>query len=441
MFWSRTGSLLFILLILFCIPEAGALSVPDYDKILQIHLQPADSGYQVTAMEIRYGRAPHLDVQTGVLEASLQDPANNVLLVFSLRDPAFVQADSMNSEGSGTLIGYTGTVTPDEMIITVPYRPDMQTFRLTDSRSGSVIASADLAAPAAMFCSGYPADPDCIARAQSQKSPSPDSSKLLILAVLFSASVLLAVIHAILAIRRRTAVSAPAPGGAVVEKAPKRQQHTVLIVDDNPDIVDLIHHLLDLKGYRTLTADSGGGCLDVLRHTLPDLIILDVGMTPMDGWQTLEQIKKDPVTRSIPVLMLTAHNLTALSARQYKIYIEDYITKPFQLDGLGLAIDRIIERKRKLNESLVLAKQAGVDMDTFCEFARLTRHITVNKRIVSVMQIPQVTPMMADLNTLDEMSVVDYLNITTKDHEKRAEQLREELNTSFRSKGLPELDM
>jgi DNA-binding response OmpR family regulator len=436
--WIRivsVASLALFLGVLLCIPGAGAVSAPDYEKILQIHLHPEGSGYQVTSTEVRYGKAPHQDVKSGVLGAAILDSGNRELVSFPLRDPSVVQADSMGSPDGDNFVGYTETVVPDELTVTVPYQQGMSAFRLTDSRSGTVLASADLAGPITQFCTDYFADPDCLARAVPPKAAAPDTATTVVLATLFSASVIVAAGLAILTIRKRTGTPVIP---AISENA--REKQTVLIVDDDPDIVDVIRQILDDKGYLSLSADSGRSCLALIKEKVPDLILLDVGMAPMDGWQTLEQIKKDPATKTIPVLMLTGHKLTAVTARQYKICIDDYITKPFHPDDLGAAIDSILERKQKLKESLVLVKKAGVDMDMFCEFATLTRRISVNKRIVDILQAPQAVPSMVDMRTLDEMSVADYISVTTKDQEKRAEQLRQQINSSFRSKGLPELN-
>jgi len=162
-------------------------------------------------------------------------------------------------------------------------------------------------------------------------------------------------------------------------------------------------------------------------------------MEPMDGWRTLEQIKKNPDTGSIPVLMITGSKLTAAEAKLYNLHIDDYITKPFLPADLYAAVDKIRERKQRLNETLLLAKKAGVDREKFCEFARLSWRISINRKILDILEVPQAIPQQADLATLDDMLVVDYINVRNGLNEKRVEQLRKEINSKFRSKGLPEL--
>ena len=82
--------------------------------------------------------------------------------------------------------------------------------------------------------------------------------------------------------------------------------YSILVVDDSPFIVDVFVTMLERGGYRTVAAYGGGECLEILKTVTPDLILLDIMMEPMDGWETLEKIKENPLTKDIPVLMLTA---------------------------------------------------------------------------------------------------------------------------------------
>ena len=90
--------------------------------------------------------------------------------------------------------------------------------------------------------------------------------------------------------------------------------YTILVVDDSPFIVDVFVTMLERGGYRTVAAYGGEECLEILKTVTPDLILLDIMMEPMDGWETLEKIKENPTTKEIPVLMLTAKQLTPVEA-------------------------------------------------------------------------------------------------------------------------------
>ncbi|MDO9326759.1 MAG: response regulator [Methanoregula sp.] len=426
--WIEICCLAIIVAGIFCMPIAGALPVPDYQKNLQLHVNYVDGKYSISGMEVKYGQAPNLNIKSGNLKGVILGTNGKELKSFSLQAPGIAYGDIISPQGGESLIGYTERPALSEMVITLPYMTDMQQFSLSDSQAGSLLISADLNPSIMSFCSDYSSDPDCLARSVPVKSSVPDSGLSFMLATVFSASVIIAAGLAIMTLRRRAAPHIP-------------EKKTILIADDEPEIVDMIHLLLNKKGYATIKAHSGKECLDALKKQIPDLILLDVRMEPMDGWQTLEQIKKNPESSSIPVLMLTGNKISAASAKQYQIVIDDYIMKPFQPADLYAAIDQILMRKQKVRESLELVKKAGVDKEMFCEFAKLTHRISVNKKIMDVLQVPQAIPMLADMDMLDNMSVADYISIKTRDQEKRALQLRQEINSTFRSKGFPELSL
>jgi CheY-like chemotaxis protein len=109
----------------------------------------------------------------------------------------------------------------------------------------------------------------------------------------------------------------------------------ILVVDDEPGIVDLVDRILSSVGHEIIQAMSGEEALATLRKMLPDLILLDVMMPRMDGWQTLELIREQEELRNVPVAMLTAISLTPEIAGRGDIdELVDYIEKPFTKDSL-----------------------------------------------------------------------------------------------------------
>ncbi len=162
--------------------------------------------------------------------------------------------------------------------------------------------------------------------------------------------------------------------------------YTILIVDDSPMIVDVFVTILERGGYKPLTAFSGGECLEILKSTTPDLVLLDLMMEPMDGWETLEGIKGNPETRNIPVLMLTAKPLTPEEASQYGIYIEDYILKPTTHHQLYEAIERVLARRHSIAAEIERAREAGVDHAIIDEYERLSKNVDINKRLLKILE-------------------------------------------------------
>lgn len=436
-----------LLIVMFCCslcPYVAAAEqvVPDYDKVVRIQVNYLDGAYKLSSAEVQYGRAPNLALQSGELKGSILDTAGKERLSFATREPGRAQGDILGDPEGRTLIGYTEDGAASDMSITVPWVEDMASFTLTDSRNGALLVTADLTPAASLFCADYPGDPDCQARSTPSQlaamEPVAETTPLpIVFVAVFSVSVFLAAGLAIMTVRRRATATA-IPAGAAAAVKPVKQ--TVLIVDDDPEMVEIIDQFLTDEGYATIRAFSGKGCLDILKKQLPDLVLLDVLMQPMNGWETLEQIKKDPITKPIPVLMLTGKRLTSAEAKQYNICIDDYITKPFRHEEIFSAIDNILQRKQRFKDGLELAKKVGVDREKFCELAKLSRRISVNKKIIDILQAPAGTPAWGpDEMTPENKEVIDQITRTTRVNEQRAEQLKTEINKVFRSKGVPEI--
>jgi len=103
---------------------------------------------------------------------------------------------------------------------------------------------------------------------------------------------------------------------------------TVLIVDDDPDIANIFKIFLSRDGHTAVTASDGMICLEKVRQCKFDLILLDIMMAPMDGWETLEHIKSDPQTSSIPVIMVTGKPLEDKERVKYGNMFFQYLMKP-----------------------------------------------------------------------------------------------------------------
>ena len=163
--------------------------------------------------------------------------------------------------------------------------------------------------------------------------------------------------------------------------------YTILIVDDSPMIVDVFATMLQRGGYNPITALSGEECLEVLKtKNPPDLILLDIMMEPMDGWETLEKIKANPATRNIPVLMLTAKPLTPEEANEYGPYIEDYILKPTTHHQLYEAIERVLTRRHSITADIERAREGGVDSRLIDEYERLSKSVDINRRLLKILE-------------------------------------------------------
>jgi CheY-like chemotaxis protein len=105
----------------------------------------------------------------------------------------------------------------------------------------------------------------------------------------------------------------------------------ILIVEDNPDNLELVRFLINQAGHQVLAATDGRKGLALARQQLPDLILLDLGMPELDGWSVAEELKKDPLTNSIPVVAITAYTLPGDRRRAIEAGCDGYISKPLNV--------------------------------------------------------------------------------------------------------------
>jgi len=203
--------------------------------------------------------------------------------------------------------------------------------------------------------------------------------------------------------------------------------YTIMVVDDSSFIVDVFVTMLERGGYRTIATYGGQECLDLLKTEKPDLILLDIMMEPMDGRETLERIKTNPKTRDIPVMMLTAKQLTPEEAQEYGIYIEDYVLKPITHRELYDVIEHILERRTRIRLDVETAKAAGFDQRIIDEYARLSKSIEVNNRLVNILES---TYNIAESKAKggDEIArAIKNMTLNISFQEERLNQIREEL--------------
>ena len=116
----------------------------------------------------------------------------------------------------------------------------------------------------------------------------------------------------------------------------------VLVVDDHPPMVRLIEETLTREGFSVLSAENGAQCLRKVATERPDLVILDVEMPMMDGFQVLRALKLKPATRDLPVIMFTIrkqhHDVLAGLMR----VADEYLTKPCKMEDLVAAVKRTL---------------------------------------------------------------------------------------------------
>lgn len=125
--------------------------------------------------------------------------------------------------------------------------------------------------------------------------------------------------------------------------------HTILVVDDEKDIVELLRYNLTKEGYNVVTAHDGMEAVGRAQDR-PDLILLDVMMPGLNGWEVVRQLKKHPSTESIPVLFLTAKKTEADEIVGLELGADDYITKPISIGKILARIHAVLRRSERAGE-------------------------------------------------------------------------------------------
>jgi two-component system, OmpR family, phosphate regulon response regulator PhoB len=121
-------------------------------------------------------------------------------------------------------------------------------------------------------------------------------------------------------------------------------QQRVLVVDDEPDIVALIAYHLARAGYRVSTSPNGADALAMAARELPSLVVLDLMLPGLSGYEVLERLRASEQTRDTPVLMLTARREEEDRIRGLTLGADDYLTKPFSPRELVLRVGAILRR-------------------------------------------------------------------------------------------------
>ena len=116
----------------------------------------------------------------------------------------------------------------------------------------------------------------------------------------------------------------------------------ILMVEDEPDIREAVQASLQSRGYQVILAADGEEGLRKLKSEKPDLVLLDIVMPKLDGWQVLKAIRDDAATRELPVLMLTANRETSALIESQFQKATDYLMKPFDIEKLLRFINRYI---------------------------------------------------------------------------------------------------
>ena len=165
---------------------------------------------------------------------------------------------------------------------------------------------------------------------------------------------------------------------------------TILVVDDDPGIRLAISDYLEMCGYSVITATDGQQALDMVESYRPHLMLTDIVMPRMNGYQLVRSIRQHPSLRLLPVIFLTERNKTEERIQGYQSGADLYLPKPFELPELAAAIRNLLERSQMIQSEYRLSYEEGwrnsIHIPTdYASKPELSFHLTQREREVLVM--------------------------------------------------------
>ncbi len=118
----------------------------------------------------------------------------------------------------------------------------------------------------------------------------------------------------------------------------------ILLVEDNEMNRDMLSRRLEKRGYTLAIAVDGGQGVALAKSELPDLILMDMSLPVLDGWEATQQVKADPATKGIPIIALTAHAMESDRQKALEAGCDDFDTKPVELARLLTKIEELLKK-------------------------------------------------------------------------------------------------
>ena len=131
----------------------------------------------------------------------------------------------------------------------------------------------------------------------------------------------------------------------------EQQTKKIVYVEDELEMIDLVKLILNRKGYEVIGAAGGREGLDIIRDVVPDLVLLDLMMPDIEGWDVYQQIRADEATKHIPVIVVTAKAQNIDKVLGLHIAkVNDYISKPFSPQDLVTSVEKVLEAKSQSDQ-------------------------------------------------------------------------------------------
>jgi two-component system alkaline phosphatase synthesis response regulator PhoP len=152
----------------------------------------------------------------------------------------------------------------------------------------------------------------------------------------------------------------------------------IAVIEDNQINIDLIRYQLKVEGFEVFIEKTGEKGLKMIKNQKPDLILLDVGLPDIDGFELCRNLRSDEMTKDYPIIMLTARAEDSDRIEALKLGADDYITKPYNAEELILRIKNLLKRteKYKGNGAILNLKDMSIDFNK--------REVKIKKKIIGL---------------------------------------------------------
>jgi DNA-binding response OmpR family regulator len=161
---------------------------------------------------------------------------------------------------------------------------------------------------------------------------------------------------------------------------------TVLIVDDNAELIQLYILILTGGGYQVYSAGNGEQCFSLLETITPDLILLDIMMEPMDGWEVLSRIRRNNRTAGVPVTMVSGKKPTHDETLHYMEMIDDYRVKPLSVKGLKAIVTDFLTFRDAIDREISQVERGGASKQVLAEYRGLKRSVASGTTMVRLLE-------------------------------------------------------
>jgi len=203
---------------------------------------------------------------------------------------------------------------------------------------------------------------------------------------------------------------------------------TILIVDDDLGIRLSVSDYLEMTGYSVLTSDNGQNALAMVSQHQPHLIVTDVTMPQMDGYELIRQVRRQPAFRLLPVIFLTARTNTDERIKGYQLGCDAYLPKPFELNELSAVVRNLLERSQMM-ESEWRQRLRSVEADE-----DPSRSHKNNNAMLALDLTPREQQVLAELvEGLSNGQIGDRLHLSPRTIEKHVSSLFRKTETSNRA--------